>query len=79
MQEGMHLEYENFKEALAAPPRTYNNTRGKGDGNFNGERGGFNRGKRGRGGYNNNRGGAQTSGDNTFERSDATAKTADKE
>ena len=28
MQEGMHLEYENFKEALAAPkkePRQFNN------------------------------------------------------
>ena len=30
MQEGMHLEYENFKEALAAPkkePRQFNNNR----------------------------------------------------
>ena len=50
MQEGMHLEYENFQEALSAPkkePRQFNNNRFN---NNNQARGGFNKNVRGRGG-----------------------------
>lgn len=57
MQEGMALEYENFKEALTTPkqPRTYDNNGGFNRGGFS-QRGNFRgRGRGGRG----NRGGAQ--------------------
>ena len=80
MQEGMHLEYENFKEALNAPkkePRQFNNNR-RGGGDFNmegeGHRGGFNKGGRGgrgrRGGHHHqNRGGHAEENDSAFDRS----------
>ena len=82
MQEGMRLEYENFKEALNAPkkePRQFNNNsnrRGGGDFNTEGEgyRGGFNRGGRGgrgrRGGHNQHHGGGHVKeNDSAFDRS----------
>ena len=58
MQEGMHLEYENFKEALSAPkkePRQFQNRRGDWQGGNDRGGGGFTRGGKrgGRGGYQN--------------------------
>ena len=76
MQEGMHLEYENFKEALNAPKkeprqfqRNYNNE--------GGERGGFQkgghrgRGRRGGGNFNNR----QEANEDAFDRSSKPAAT----
>ena len=48
--EGMQLEYENFKEALAAPKKEYRPQNQRGGGNFNSYRG--------RGGGRGNRGGS---------------------
>ena len=53
MQEGMHLEYENFKEALAQPKKEPRQFLKRGD--FQTERGrGKRGGGRGRGGYDAN-------------------------
>ena len=68
MQEGMHLEYENFKEALAAPKREPRQFQKRGD--FNTERGGGFRGKRGRG-----RGGFENG--SNFERNSKHSQPAD--